>query len=97
MFQNFQKEEVKIAETPLKTPAQQDLFGDRSKCDVTIIRGEAKENLKRHKYSGLDEGLLYKYFYDPVATKLVQCLPTSVAPNTLTVLGLLCTVIPFTV
>lgn len=64
---------------------------------MAIIRGEAIENIKRHKYSGSDEGLLYKYFYDPVATKLVSCLPTSVAPNTLTVLGLLCTVIPFLV
>ena len=39
--------------------------------------------------------MLYKYFYNPVATKLVEYLPESVAPNTLTVLGLLGTVIPF--
>ena len=39
--------------------------------------------------------MLYKYFYNPVATKLVEYLPETVAPNTLTVLGLLGTVIPF--
>jgi len=40
---------------------------------------------------------LYKYFYNPLANKLVTFLPETVAPNTLTVLGFLFTIVPFIV
>ena len=54
------------------------------------------ENLKLHKYSGSDEGLMYVYFYNPVATRLVECLPDWIAPNTLTLLGFVHTIVPLT-
>jgi len=39
-------------------------------------------------------GIAYIYFYDPVARKLVSFLPESIAPNTITFLGFLHTIIP---
>lgn len=68
-----------------------------AKCDVTIIKGVAIENLRNHKYHGVDEGLLYKYFYDPVCNKIVSHFPVTLAPNTLTLLGFICVITPFIV
>ena len=50
--------------------------------------------MKRHKYSGCDEGIAYKLFYNPIATKLVTCLPDWVAPNLLTLIGFIHTIVP---
>ena len=61
---------------------------------LPIIREEAAYNLKRHKYSGCDEGIAYKLFYNPIATKLVTCLPDWVAPNLLTLIGFIHTIVP---
>ena len=33
------------------------------------------ENMKRYKYKGGDDGLVYRYFYNPVATRMVEYLP----------------------
>ena len=33
------------------------------------------ENMKRYKYKGGDDGLMYKYFYNPAATWIVARLP----------------------
>ena len=55
------------------------------------------ENLKLHKYSGSDEGFTYIYFYSPVATRLVECLPDWLAPNVITLLGFVHTIIPLTI
>ena len=63
---------------------------------LPIIGEEAAENLKLHKYSGSDEGLMYIYFYNPVASKLVSYLPDWIAPNTLTFLGFIHTIVPLT-
>jgi hypothetical protein len=50
--------------------------------------------LKAHKYSGTDKGIAYVYFYDPAARYLVELLPETVAPNTLTMIGFMHTVVP---
>ena len=50
--------------------------------------------MKDHKYSGSDAGLAFIYFYNPLANKLVECLPNTIAPNTLTFLGFIHTLIP---
>ena len=50
--------------------------------------------MQRHKYSGSDEGLLYKWFYNPVANKLVTYLPDWIAPNLLTFIGFIHTIVP---
>lgn len=41
--------------------------------------------------------MLYKWFYNPVATKLVSYLPDWIAPNLLTFIGFIHTVIPLVV
>lgn len=61
---------------------------------MPIFNEHAAYNLQRHKYSGSDEGILYKWFYNPVATKLVSYLPDWVAPNTLTLIGFIHTIVP---
>ena len=64
---------------------------------LPIFGEEAAYNLKRHKYSGSDLGLLYKWFYNPVATKLVTCLPDWIAPNLITTVGFIHTIVPLCV
>ena len=67
-------------------------------CITPYIDTEArKQNLKNHKYSGSDLGLSYIYFYNPVANKLVTCIPEWIAPNFLTVLGFIHTLVPMAV
>ena len=61
------------------------------------INSSEAEHLKAHKYSGSDEGFAYVFFYNPVANWLVQFLPDTLAPNTLTVLGFAHTLIPLVV
>ena len=46
---------------------------------TNYISDEAAEKLKQYKYAGGDNGILYKYFYNPVALKLVDLLPDTVA------------------
>lgn len=55
---------------------------------------DESEKLKLYKYAGGDLGLLYRYFYNPVACWLVEWVPRWVAPNVLTFLGWMCTVVP---
>ena len=56
---------------------------------------QAAENMKNHKYHGTDLGLLYVHVFSPGANKLVTYLPETLAPNTITAIGLACTVVPF--
>jgi hypothetical protein len=37
------------------------------------------DNMRRYKYAGGDRGLLYRFFYNPVASKLVTYLPETLA------------------
>lgn len=64
---------------------------------LPIITKHAAYNLERHKYSGSDEGLLYKWFYNPAANKLVTYLPDWIAPNVLTLIGFIHTIVPLVV
>jgi len=64
---------------------------------LPIFNDEAAYNLKRHKYSGCDEGLLYIWFYNPVANKLVTYLPDWIAPNLITLVGFIHTIVPLVV
>jgi hypothetical protein len=59
-----------------------------------LINEEAAENLKQHKYSGSDLGLAWIYFYNPVSRWLTDRIPESIAPNTITLLGFLHTIVP---
>lgn len=59
-----------------------------------MINEEGAENLKQHKYSGQDLGLAWIYFYNPVSRWLTDRIPESIAPNTITLLGFLHTILP---
>ena len=62
---------------------------------LPILDEQAAYNLTQHKYSGSDEGIFYTYCWNPFATKMVCYLPDWIAPNTLTLLGFMHTVVPF--
>ena len=40
---------------------------------------DAREKLKLYKYAGGDNGIVYRYFYNPLALKLVEFLPETLA------------------
>lgn len=63
-------------------------------CLRPYIAPEASVHLKQHKYSGCDDGIAYKYFWNPVAGYLVTLLPDYVAPNTLTMIGFMHAIVP---
>jgi|LauGreDrversion4_2_1035121.scaffolds.fasta_scaffold252371_1 hypothetical protein len=46
---------------------------------TNYISDEAAEKLKLYKYSGGDNGIVYRYFYNPLALKLVEHLPETLA------------------
>ena len=54
-----------------------------------------KENLKIYRYAGGDYGFAYIYFYNPVATNLVEYLPETLAPNVITLAGFAFSAGPF--
>ena len=49
-------------------------------------------NLKKYKYAGEDRSYLYIHVLTPMNKFLVEFIPTNVAPNTITTIGLACTV-----
>ena len=61
---------------------------------LPVFDEEDIKNLKLHKYSGSDEGLMYRFFYNPVANWLVSFLPDYIAPNLLTVIGFIHSITP---
>jgi len=54
-------------------------------------------NIRKFKYAGSDDGFLYTYFYNPLATKMVEKTPEWLAPNTITLAGFSFSFIPFIV
>ncbi|CDW80744.1 cdpalcohol phosphatidyltransferase [Stylonychia lemnae] len=61
------------------------------------ISEDAAQKLKTYKYAGGDSGIAYRCFYNPLALKLVDYLPDTVAPNLITLIGFMFNVIPFIV
>jgi ethanolaminephosphotransferase len=55
-----------------------------------FITQEGLNNLSQYKYSGEDNSLIYNYVINPFAKFVCNCLPRTIAPNVLTLLGLLC-------
>jgi ethanolaminephosphotransferase len=53
------------------------------------LSATAQRHLPKFQYQGRDLSLLYNYILSPVASRLVGLLPRSVAPNTITLVGLL--------
>ena len=56
-----------------------------------------RNNLKLYKYAGGDRGYVYIYFYNPVANKIVNYLPETMAPNLVTLIGFIFSVLPFVI
>ena len=48
------------------------------KC-LPYLDNQSAENLKLYRYAGGDSGYVYRYFYNPAATKLVTYLPDTLA------------------
>jgi ethanolaminephosphotransferase len=60
------------------------------------ISEDAKQGLKNYKYSGADYGIAYRIFFNPVCNYIVDhWMPASWAPNTLTTIGFLFTLVPY--
>ncbi|EAS06711.3 CDP-alcohol phosphatidyltransferase (macronuclear) [Tetrahymena thermophila SB210] len=53
-----------------------------------------EQNLKLYKYTGCDNSLLYNYILGPIAELILKITPAWIAPNTLTLMGFLCVLIP---
>ncbi len=52
--------------------------------------------LKLYKYQGGDTSFLYKHLYNPLALYMVEHFtPEWLAPNCITLVGFMCTVVPF--
>ena len=49
------------------------------KSAYPYINKTGLKNLNEYKYAGGDRGYAYVYFYNPVATKIVSCLPDYLA------------------
>ena len=58
------------------------------------IDAEGAHNLKNYKYRGIDDGLAYIYFFEPIANWLVQYIPMWVAPNVVTFTGFVLVAFP---
>ena len=43
------------------------------------LSSDATDNIRKYQYSGGDNGLVFKYFYNPLALKLVSYLPDTLA------------------
>jgi hypothetical protein len=54
------------------------------------VSSHGAERVLKYKYSGSDKSLLYNYFISPLAQRIVDiCYPEWLAPNTITITGLL--------
>ena len=53
------------------------------------------ENIQTYKYKGGDLSLTYKYFISPLCNKLLNYIPETIAPNTITTIGFLLNIFYF--
>ena len=56
------------------------------------IKPEQEKNVFLHKYSGNIASFYYNYFQSPMCDWFVSFLPWTLAPNVITILGVLCVV-----
>lgn len=57
--------------------------------NLPYVTPQGAKNLRRYKYSGNDASLVYRYVLSPMAEMCVKVLPQFVAPNLITLVGLL--------
>ena len=58
---------------------------------------EKLENMKQFKYKYTNNSIIYNYLVSPLLNKLVNCLPTNLAPNLITFFSLISNIIAFIV
>ena len=58
---------------------------------------EKLENMKQFKYKYTNNSIIYNYLVSPLLNKLVNCLPTNLAPNLITFFSLISNFIAFIV
>jgi len=56
---------------------------------MEYITKEGEEAIRQFKYKGGDLSISYKYVWSPLAEFILQFIPATWAPNTITVVGLL--------
>ena len=76
-----QQEQDHHDEAPASSPFS---FGFSSYLEVA-----SKKRLLAYKYEGEDKSLIFKYFWVPLCKYLVEKLPRSLAPNAITLIGLI--------
>ena len=64
---------------------------------MTPLNQEKLENMNQFKYKYSNNSLLYNKIYSPCLNKLVNYLPTNLAPNLITFFSLLCNIIAFVI
>jgi hypothetical protein len=57
------------------------------------ITPKGEEAIRNFVYKGGDISLSYKHIWSPIADLVIKFTPTSIAPNTITVIGLLAHII----
>ena len=57
---------------------------------VRYVTPQGAIALRKYRYMASDPSPVYNYFLSPVAEFLIQFVPESVAPNTITLAGHLC-------
>ena len=60
---------------------------------ISPLSHETLENMKRFKYSSTDDSLLYNKCMSPCLNKVVNYLPTWLAPNLITIFSLSCNIL----
>lgn len=55
---------------------------------------EGEEAIRNFKYKGGNLSLSYQYLWSPLADLILKFTPTTIAPNTITVIGLLTHILP---
>lgn len=60
---------------------------------ISYITPKGEEAIRNFKYKGGDLSLSYQYIWSPLAELVLKFTPTTIAPNTITVIGLLAHII----
>ena len=62
---------------------------------TTYIPAEGYLNLHSYKYRGEDRSLIYKHILTPMNQALIELFPVWLAPNVITMAGLLCVIVSY--
>lgn len=86
----MQAETLNVQTETLTGRFRNNLMGRESSDGYFFLSNSARSYLPKYKYDGEDLSLLYIYVLSPLAAFLVNnCTPSSVAPNTITLVGLM--------